>query len=47
MSEVEGPNSLVQLPEHFEDVVDIVVNESREKAENCAEAMESENKDDL
>jgi hypothetical protein len=44
---MEAPQSLVQLPEHFEDVVDIVVNESREKAEQCAEAMESENKEDL
>ena len=47
MSEVESKKSLVQLPDHFDDVVDILVAEQREKADICAEAMDSENKEDL
>lgn len=46
MSEVETQN-IVQLPENFDEVVDMVVAEKREQAEDVGYAMDKGNKEEL
>jgi len=46
MSEIET-KKIVQLPDQFEDVVDIVVNEQREKADAVGHAMDKGDNEQL